>query len=371
MPLSTTILDDRVDAAADGAWTSDEAAALEPQIETLLASRNTRALSLDLHGLSEIDTFGACLLERLTLKWREAAPVEVSGLPPRFRGLMAEVERVETIPDVPVRRRREFPVLEPIGRAIFAAFAYIATFLNMLGAVVAALLRVIANPRRMRFTSLVAQLDRVGLRAIPIILLITVLIGGIIQQQSIFQLRKFGAESYAVNLTGILVLREIGVLLVAIMVAGRSGSAYTAELGSMKMREEIDALRTMGLDPAEVLILPRLLALVIALPILGLIGGIAALFGAGLVGWIYAGISPAIFMARLHDAISVTHFEVGMYKAPFMALVIGIVSSIEGFAVKGSAESLGAQTTTSVVKSIFLVILLDGFFAMFFAWMGM
>ena len=268
---------------------SDEAAALELQIETLLASRNTRALSLDLHGLSEIDTFGACLLERLTLKWREAGPVEVSGLPPRFRGLMAEVERVETIPDVPVRRRPEFPVLEPIGRAIFAAFSYIATFMNMLGAVVAALLRVIAHPRRMRFTSLVAQLDRVGLRAIPIILLITILIGGIIQQQSIFQLRKFGAESYAVNLTGILVLREIGVLLVAIMVAGRSGSAYTAELGSMKMREEIDALRTMGLDPAEVLILPRLLALVIALPILGLIGGIAALFGAGLVGWIYAG----------------------------------------------------------------------------------
>lgn len=371
MPLSTTILDDRVDAAANGAWTSDEAAALEPQIETLLASRSTRALSLDLRGLSEIDTFGACLLERLTLKWRESGHVEVSGLPPRFRGLMAEVERVETTPDVPVHRRPEFPVLEPIGRAVFAAFAYVATFLNMLGAVAVALLRVIANPGRMRFTSLVAQLDRVGLRAIPIILLITVLIGGIIQQQSIFQLRKFGAESYAVNLTGILVLREIGVLLVAIMVAGRSGSAYTAELGSMKMREEIDALRTMGLDPAEVLILPRLLALVIALPILGLIGAIAALFGAGLVGWIYAGISPTIFVARLHDAISVTHFEVGMYKAPFMALVIGIVSSIEGFAVKGSAESLGAQTTTSVVKSIFLVILLDGFFAMFFAWMGM
>ena len=195
----------------------------------------------------------------------------------------------------------------------------------------------------MRFTSLVAQLDRVGLRAIPIILLITILIGGIIQQQSIFQLRKFGAESYAVNLTGILVLREIGVLLVAIMVAGRSGSAYTAELGSMKMREEIDALRTMGLDPAEVLILPRLLALVIALPILGLIGSIAALFGAGLVGWIYAGISPTIFMARLDDAISVTHFEVGMYKAPFMALVIGIVSSIEDLPSKAAPNCLARR----------------------------
>ncbi|MGP8233017.1 MAG: ABC transporter permease [Methylovirgula sp.] len=371
MPLSTTISINRVNVAADGAWTSDEAAALEPQIETLLASRGTHALSLDLHGLSEIDTFGACLLERLALKWGEAGRVEVSGLPPRFRGLMAEVERVETSPDAPVRRRVQFPVLEPLGRGIFAAFAYIATFTNMLGAVATALLRVIANPRRMRFTSLVSQLDRVGLQAVPIVLLITLLIGGIIEQQGIFHFRKFGAESYAVDLVGILVLREIGVLLVAIMVAGRSGSAYTAELGSMKMREEIDALRTMGLDPAEVLILPRVLALVISLPILTFIGGVAALFGGGLVAWIYGGMSPTIFISRLHDAVSVTHFEVGMYKAPFMALVIGIVSSVEGLAVKGSAESLGAQTTTSVVKSIFLVILLDGFFAIFFASMGM
>jgi phospholipid/cholesterol/gamma-HCH transport system permease protein len=371
MPLTTRILDDRVNVTADGAWTSDEAAALEPQVETLVAARNARALTLDLHGLSEIDTFGACLLERLALKWREAGPVEVSGLPLRFRELMAEVERVETSPDQPVRRRSPFPILEPLGRAIFAAFGYIGTFMNMFGAVVTALARVLVNPRRMRFTSLVSQLDRVGLRAVPIILLITILIGGIIEQQGIFHFRKFGAESYAVDLVGILVLREIGVLLVAIMVAGRSGSAYTAELGSMKMREEIDALRTMGLDPAEVLILPRVLALVIALPILTFVGSIAALFGGGLVSWIYGGNSPALFISRLHDAVSVTHFEVGMYKAPFMALVIGIVSAIEGLAVKGSAESLGAQTTTSVVKSIFLVILLDGFFAIFFASMGM
>jgi phospholipid/cholesterol/gamma-HCH transport system permease protein len=168
-----------------------------------------------------------------------------------------------------------------------------------------------------------------------------------------------------------LVLREIGVLIVCIMVAGRSGSAYTAELGSMKMREEIDALRTMGFDPVEVLILPRIIALVIAVPLLTFLGSMAALYGGGMVAWLYGGIEPQVFLERLRDAISVQTFEVGMIKAPFMALVIGIVACVEGLQVKGSAESLGQKTTSSVVKAIFLVIVLDGCFAMFFASIGM
>jgi phospholipid/cholesterol/gamma-HCH transport system permease protein len=169
---------------------------------------------------------------------------------------------------------------------------------------------------------------------------------------------------------GILVLREIGVLIVAVMVSGRSGSAYTAELGSMKMREEIDALQTMGFDPVEVLVLPRILALVIGLPILAFLGSIAALYGGGLVCWVYGGISPEIFISRLREAISLDHFMVGMAKAPFMALVIGVVSCVEGMRTQGSAESLGLQTTAAVVKSIFLTIVLDGIFAMFFAAIG-
>jgi phospholipid/cholesterol/gamma-HCH transport system permease protein len=217
----------------------------------------------------------------------------------------------------------------------------------------------------------VHHLYLVGWQAVPIILLITFLIGGIIAQQGFFHFRKFGADAYVVDMVGILVVREIGVLIVSIMVAGRSGSAYTAELGSMKMREEIDALRTMGFDPVEVLILPRVLALVIAVPILTFLGSMAALYGGGLVAWLYGDMSPDIFIARLREAISVTHFEVGMIKAPFMALVIGIVACSEGLKVQGSAESLGRQTTTSVVKSIFLVIVLDGLFAVFFASIGM
>jgi phospholipid/cholesterol/gamma-HCH transport system permease protein len=180
-------------------------------------------------------------------------------------------------------------------------------------------------------------------------------------------LSRFGAAAFAVDLIGILVLRELAVLLTAIMVAGRSGSAITAELGSMKMREEIDALRVMGLDPMEVLVLPRIVALVISLPLLTFLADMAALFGGLIVAWGYGGISPEVFMARLQNAIGLNTFLVGLIKAPFMALVIGLIAALEGFNVKGSAESLGRQVTASVVKAIFMVIVVDGVFAMFFA----
>ena len=179
----------------------------------------------------------------------------------------------------------------------------------MLGALFLALFGVLRRPRSLRLTSLVYQLYRVGWQAIPIMVLITFLIGAIIAQQGFFHFRKFGADSYVVDMVGILVLRELGVLIVAIMVAGRSGSAYTAELGSMKMREEIDALSTMGLDPVEVLILPRIIALVCALPILSFIGSMAALYGGGLVAQFYGDMGPAIYIARLHDAVSVTQLQ--------------------------------------------------------------
>jgi phospholipid/cholesterol/gamma-HCH transport system permease protein len=236
---------------------------------------------------------------------------------------------------------------------------------------VVALLRVLARPRAFRMTAVVHQLDNVAWRAVPIILLITFLIGCIIAQQGLFHFRKFGADVYVVDMVGILVLRELGVLIVCIMVAGRSGSAYTAELGSMKMREEIDALRTMGFDPVEVLILPRIIALIIGVPILTFLGSMAALYGGGLVCWLYGGIDPDIFLSRLKEAIALNTFQVGMIKAPFMALVIGAVACVEGLAVKGSSESLGRQTTASVVESIFLVIVMDGIFAIFFASIGM
>src|ERR1700676_3847525 len=218
------------------------------------------------------------------------------------------------------------------------------------------------------YSSLVDEVRRV--KATPAVEATSVTITGMLDQIG-RNMVGFGADIFVVDMLGVLVLREIGVLLVAIMVAGRSGSAYTAELGSMKMREEIDALRTMGFDPIEVLILPRMLALIIALPILAFLGAIAALYGGGLVAWLYGGVDPEAFLLRLRDAISIDHFTVGIIKAPVMAAVIGIVACVEGLAVEGSAESLGQHTTSSVVQGIFFVIVMDGVFAIFFASIGM
>jgi phospholipid/cholesterol/gamma-HCH transport system permease protein len=215
--------------------------------------------------------------------------------------------------------------------------------------------------------SVVTHIDRMGVRAVPIIVLMSFLIGAIIAQQGAFQLRYFGAEIFVVDLVGILQLREIGVLLTSIMIAGRTGSAITAEIGSMKMREEIDALTVIGLNPVGVLIFPRLVALTVALPLLTIIANFSALYGAAVVAWAYSGITFDTYLARLHEAIDHTSVAAGMIKAPFMALVIGIVAAVEGMKVGGSAESLGQHVTASVVKSIFAVIAIDAFFAVFYS----
>jgi phospholipid/cholesterol/gamma-HCH transport system permease protein len=352
---------------ARGAWTVSHVELLERLCGD--ASRE-KIGPIDLSGVTALDTVGAWLFEKLARESDQAQsrPAFV-GVPAGYSGLLSKVHQLNRAHAG--GRKRQGVLIERLVRLGRGFASDSIAFLHMLGAVSLALFGVLRRPASFRLTSTVYQLGRVGWQAIPIMALITFLIGAIISQQGIFHFRKFGAESYVVDMVGILVLREIGVLIVAIMVAGRSGSAYTAELGSMKMREEIDALRTMGLDPVSVLILPRVLALIIALPILAFLGSLAALYGGGLVAWLYGGMSPAIFIARLREAVSVTHFEVGIWKAPFMALVIGLVAACEGLKVKGSAESLGTQTTASVVKSIFLVIVLDGLFAIFFASIGM
>jgi phospholipid/cholesterol/gamma-HCH transport system permease protein len=363
----------RLRLAAAGAWIAKNARSLEAQIDAATRQRGTiNEVRIDMAGVERLDTFGAWLLERLvrTFSARGCA-TKVEGLNADYRSLVDEVHVVK-LEEAQKRRANQIAyALASIGQNVVSVGTSFGAFVNLLGALTTALLRVAVQPRRFRFTSLVYQLDNVGWRAVPIILLITFLIGCIIAQQGIFHFRKFGADIYVVDMVGILVLREIGVLIVSIMVAGRSGSAYTAELGSMKMREEIDALQTMGFDPVEVLILPRIVALIIGVPILTFLGSMAALYGGGLVCWLYGGIEPHAFLERLKEAISLDHFKVGMIKAPFMALIVGVVACVEGMAVKGSAESLGLQTTASVVESIFLVIVLDGLFAIFFASIGM
>jgi phospholipid/cholesterol/gamma-HCH transport system permease protein len=372
--LAATPSGDVLELRPAGSWIAANVAKLEALSDSVTAQFvRAKAVKLDIAGVSELDTLGAWLLEKLSRRAASAGrPAQIVGVSDNYAGLMEEVRQVNRRNPAPQPEPNPILVkLNDMGRSTVGAREDIVVFLQMLGALFLALVGVLRRPRSLRLTSLVYQLYRIGWQAIPIIVLITFLIGAIIAQQGFFHFRRFGADSYTVDMVGILVMRELGVLIVAIMVAGRSGSAYTAELGSMKMREEIDALSTMGLDPVDVLILPRVAALVIALPILTFIGSIAALYGGGLVAQFYGDMGPAIYIARLQEAISVTHFKVGILKAPFMALVIGIVACSEGLRVKGSAESLGKQTTTSVVKSIFLVIVLDGLFAVFFASIGM
>jgi phospholipid/cholesterol/gamma-HCH transport system permease protein len=372
--LTATADGERVALAATGAWTAERAAELEKIVdETAQLYETARNVDIDLAKLERLDTFGAWLIERLKRAFTTRGSIaRIVGFSDADRALMEELRLVNQSP------RQDGPAanggvvaLDSIGRAVAEIDRSLVLLAHLLGALTTVALRTLAHPGRLRLTSIMHHLERVGWRAVPIILLSTFVIGAILAQQGIFRFRSFGADMYVVDMVSVLVLREIGVLIVCVMVAGRSGSAYTAEIGAMKMREEIDALRTMGLDPIEVLVLPRIVALVIAVPLLTFLGSMAALYGAGLVCWLYGGMAPDIFLERLREAIWLPNFEVGMIKAPFMALMIGLVACVEGFEVEGSAASLGLKTTASVVKSIFLVIALDGVFAIFFAGVGM
>jgi phospholipid/cholesterol/gamma-HCH transport system permease protein len=374
--LTATIDGERLGLAATGAWTAERAAELEKMVDDAAGRyAGARSIDIDLARLERLDTFGAWLIERLNRTFAaRGAMTRIVNLSDRDRGLMEEVRQVNRSAAAAQRDAAPNAILlglDQIGRAMAEIGRSLVLLAHLLGALSVAVLRTIRHPSRLRLASTVHHFEKVGWNAVPIIVLSTLLIGAILAQQGIFRFRAFGADAYVVDMVTVLVLREIGVLLVCVLVAGRSGSAYTAELGSMKMREEIDALRTMGLDPVEVLVLPRIIAIVVAVPLLTFVGIIAALYGAGLVCWLYGGMSPEIYLERLRDAIWPPSFAVGLIKAPFMALVIGLVACVEGFAVDGSAASLGMKTTASVVKSIFLVIVLDGVFAMFFAAIGM
>ncbi|MBF9233472.1 ABC transporter permease [Microvirga alba] len=359
---------DHVTAKLAGHWTAEYAALVESLADEIAVDSGQHHFILDLSQVQRLDTLGAWVLDRTRheLGGRGLA-ADFANASPEQQILLDEVAYRGFQEQTKVKHSKIVDFLVDMGKSVSGAGRDVIDGIAFLGELVAALLRVITHPRRFRGTAVVNQLEQIAYRGVPIIVLISFLVGCIIAQQGIFQLVRFGATPFVVDLIGILVLRELGVLLTSIMVAGRSGSAFTAEIGSMKMREEIDALRVMGLDPIEVLIIPRILALVIGLPLLTFIASIAALTGGGVTSWIYGDISPDVFLSRLRAAVGMNTFMVGIIKAPFMALVIGIIATLEGLAVAGSAESLGRHVTSSVVKAIFMVIVLDGLFAMFFA----
>ncbi len=356
-----------VRAAVSGRWTAEHAARIE-RIVADLSEQTEGRLVFDLAAVERLDTLGAWVLDRTRheLEGRGLATAVVNATPEQT--ILLDEIAYRGFQEVPRVAHSSFvSFLVDVGQSVAGAGRDLVGGTAFLGELVSALVRVIVHPRRFRGSAVINQLEQIAYRGVPIIVLISFLVGCIVAQQGIFQLVKFGATAFVIDLTGILVLRELAVLLTSIMVAGRSGSAFTAEIGSMKMREEIDALRVMGLDPMEVLIVPRILALVIGLPLLTFISSLAALTGGGVTAWLYGDISVDVFLSRLRAAVGLNTFLVGLIKAPFMALVIGIIATIEGLSVKGSAESLGRNVTSSVVKSIFMVIVLDGIFAMFFA----
>ena len=327
-------------------------------------------LEIDLSDVDHFDTAGAWLV-RKTMAAANARDMEIK-LVGADKPVGALIKAMPDMVDQPAREPAQKPVLferifAPVGKGIYELYDDMYASLYILGSAVRGAQLKLNRSSGISPASIVTHIDRMGVRAVPIIMLMSFLIGAIIAQQGAFQLRYFGAEVFVVDLVGILQLREIGVLLTAIMIAGRSGSAITAEIGSMKMREEVDALKVMGLNPIGVLVFPRLVALTVALPLLTVVANFAALAGAAAVTWSYSGITPDVFIARLREAIDISTITSGMIKAPFMALIIGIVASVEGMKVGGSAESLGRRVTASVVKSIFVVILVDGLFAMFYA----
>ncbi|PTW58715.1 phospholipid/cholesterol/gamma-HCH transport system permease protein [Breoghania corrubedonensis] len=354
-----------------GPWLLAHAAEAEVLVQTVHLGRPT-IVDIDLTGVSELDTAGAWLIHRLRGRCEfKGARVQINGLKPRFRTLIDEVEAHHPPPWTARRRRISLLwIVEATGRQMVEVGKDAVAVLHILGTLGVVIANTILHPSRLRLVSIAHQFDRVGIGAVPIVMLMSFLIGAIITQQGGFYLRQFGADRYSVDLVGVLVLREIGVLLTAIMVAGRSGSAFTAELGSMKMREEIDALHVIGLRVGEVLVLPRILALMLALPMLSFFADVASLFGGAMVAWSYLGIQPQNFLQYLRAAIDFQTLMIGLVKAPFMALIIGLVACVEGLKVRGSSESLGLHTTLSVVKAIFMVIVTDGLFAMFFAGIG-
>ncbi|HLB81145.1 MAG TPA: ABC transporter permease, partial [Dongiaceae bacterium] len=289
---------------------------------------------------------------------------------PRHAQIFDRVVEARPPPLPPARRATPVDAVARLGEQVVGALRQGRDLLGFFGAVVVTGLRVLRHPGRIRFVPFVSHLEQAGLNALPIVGLLAFLIGVVVAYQGVDQLRRFGAQIFTVNLLGISVLREMGILITAILVAGRSGSAYTAQIGTMQVNEEVDAMRTLGLDPIEVLVLPRILALIVALPLLTFFADIMAIFGGGVMSVMLIDLTVPRFLRQLQEAVGLWTFWVGIIKAPVFAFLIGMVGCFEGLRVRGSAESVGRLTTQSVVESIFLVIVFDALFSILFSRLG-
>jgi len=325
------------------------------------------ARAIDLSGVDRLDTVGAWVIHRYAARHE----VEITGLSDDRRHLLAQVERSDAPIAAPPAPLPSFlRVVGEIGEATTTAGRTLLGLLGFFGSTVLAFWGLIRHPGRFRFNAVVTRFEVVGVSALGIIGLMSFLIGIVIAQQGAVQLRQFGAEVFTINLIGRITLRELGVLMTAIMVAGRSGSAFAAQLGTMKLTEEIDAMRTIGVSPMEALVVPRTLAAILLMPLLGFYASLIAIIGGGLLCWLSLGIPPITFIQRIREVVPITDLYVGLIKAPVFGAIIAIAGCFQGMQVEGDAEQVGTRTTAAVVQAIFLVIVLDAFFAVFFTYIG-
>ena len=358
---------------ASGNWTIAHLGEADGALRTLVAGAiEAEHANIDLSGITGFDTSSAAVFDRT------ARALEEKGLRVEFEGVSEAqrrlLDKVDTYGKQEPAKSASLPlhieIVGRIGATTREMGEEVRGMLDFVGLVVSVIGRTILRPRRFRFVPFVHHMEKSGFDALPLVCLLTFLIGAVVAQQGAVQLRQFGAEVFTVNLIAIIFLREVGLLLTAIIVAGRSGSAFTAEIGSMKMREEIDAMRALGLDPMDMLVIPRVAALCVTLPLLAFIADLMGLIGGGVVVYFMLDMSPGVYMMRVREAVDFWTIAVGLIKAPFMASVIALVGCRAGLSVTGSAESVGAMTTRSVVRAIFLVIILDALFAMFFTAVG-
>jgi phospholipid/cholesterol/gamma-HCH transport system permease protein len=374
MAASAASLDKTEDAgslvfSASGEWLVARAAELDRDLRTLEVPVGRR-VTLDLARIDRLDTTGAWLLLRTEHDLTEGGnAVEMRNLRPSFAPLIDQVRAAGIC--TPARHPRPAHhtikgFAARIGEISVGLVTRAYSILSFFGVVCATSFRLASHPRRINITPIVAQMEQTGVNALPIVSLLTFLIGVVVAYQGAEYLSSYGLESYTVQLTAASILRELGVLLTAIIIAGRSGSAFTAQIGTMRVNEEIDAMRTIGLDPVEVLVLPRLFALVLTLPMLTLCANFMGIFGGGLMAWAKLGMGIPEFLTHL-STVARWSFWIGMIKSPFFAVIIASIGCYEGFQVAGSAESVGRLTTLSVVEAIFLVIVTDAGFSIFFS----
>jgi len=322
---------------------------------------------IDMSQAGAIDTVGAWTV----LRFSREQGAKITGAGEQARRLLKAVEEAESTADIePPRARLVRRVPEEVGEEVVGWAIGIRQMLGFTGEVIIGSLGVLRHPSRLRVKAIVRQLDLVGVSALGIIGLMSFLIGIVIAQQGAAQLEQFGAEIYTINLTGRLSMRELGVLMTAIMVAGRSGSAFAAQIGTMKLTEEIDAMRTIGVSPVEALMIPRIVAAVFMMPLLGFYSSMIAIVGGATIADLTLGIPFMTFLKRIQEVVPLYDVWVGLIKAPVFGLIVALTGCYQGMQVKGNSEEVGLRTTMAVVQAIFMVIVLDAFFAVFFSEVG-